>query len=161
MSIARRIAELYEVKMNAVLDRAADPGEMVDYTYVQLPELLAEVRGGEAGIAASREQAQSRGAVCGSRGPAGRQAEQAVRAGRDARRGRRWRAAPRTWLRHAGYGWGEDPMRAEEQEDRRRRAAAAGEDRGVRHAGGSDQGRLHRGARPGRYRRGLRRDLRE
>jgi phage shock protein A len=48
MSIARRIAELYEVKMNAVLDRAADPREMVDYSYVQLQELLAEVRRGTA-----------------------------------------------------------------------------------------------------------------
>ena len=30
--------------MNAALDRAADPRELVDYTYVQLQELLAEVR---------------------------------------------------------------------------------------------------------------------
>ena len=84
MSIARRIAELYEIKMNAVLDRAADPGEMVDYTYVQLQELLAEVRRGAAGIAASREQAQSR--ASGLRQAAdrlGEQAEQAVQAGRD------------------------------------------------------------------------------
>ena len=41
MSIARRIAELYEVKMNAVFDRAADPREMVDYSYIQLQELRA------------------------------------------------------------------------------------------------------------------------
>jgi hypothetical protein len=32
MNIARRNAELYEVKINAVLDRAADPREMVDYS---------------------------------------------------------------------------------------------------------------------------------
>jgi len=54
MSIARRIAELYKVKMNAVLDRAADPGELVDYSYVQLQELLGEVRRGAADVAASR-----------------------------------------------------------------------------------------------------------
>ena len=84
MSIARRIAELYEVKMNAVLDRAADPGEMVDYTYVQLQELLAEVRRGVAGIAASREQAESRaGGLRQVADRLGEQAEQAVQAGRD------------------------------------------------------------------------------
>jgi len=60
MSIAHRIAELYEVKMNAVLDRAADPRELVDYSYVQLQELLAEVRRGTAEIAASRQRAQQR-----------------------------------------------------------------------------------------------------
>ncbi len=84
MSIARRIAELYEVKMNAVLDRAADPGEMVDYSYAQLQELLAEVRHGQAEIAASRKRAESR--ATGLRQAAdrlGEQAEQAVRAGRD------------------------------------------------------------------------------
>ena len=58
MSIARRIAELYEVKMNAVLDRAADPAELADYSYVQLQELLAEVRRGTAKPAASRQRAQ-------------------------------------------------------------------------------------------------------
>jgi len=60
MSIARRIAELYQVKMNAVLDRAADPRELVDYSYVQLQELLAEVRRGRAQIAAGRKRAESR-----------------------------------------------------------------------------------------------------
>ena len=60
MSIARRIAELYEAKLNAVLDRAADAGELVDYSYVQLQELLAEVRRGTAEIAASRQRAQQR-----------------------------------------------------------------------------------------------------
>ena len=84
MSIARRIAELYNVKMNAVLDRAADPRELVDYSYVQLQELLAEVRRGTAGIAASRERAELR--VSGLQQAAdrlGEQAEQAVLAGRD------------------------------------------------------------------------------
>ena len=48
MSIARRIAVLCEVKMNAALDRAAAPRELVDYSYLQLQELLAEVRRGTA-----------------------------------------------------------------------------------------------------------------
>ena len=34
MGIAQRIAELYAAKMNAVLDRAADPRELADYSYV-------------------------------------------------------------------------------------------------------------------------------
>jgi hypothetical protein len=81
MSIARRIAELYEVKMNAVLDRAADPREMVDYSYVQLQELLSEVRRGTAGIAAARKRAELR--ISDLQRAAGRLGGQAVRAGRD------------------------------------------------------------------------------
>lgn len=84
MGIARRIAELYEVKMNAVLDRASDPREMVDYSYVQLQELLAEVRRGTAEIAAARKRAELR--ISDLQQAADRldgQAEQAVRAGQD------------------------------------------------------------------------------
>jgi len=84
MSIAHQIAELYNVKMNAALDRAADPRELVDYTYVQLQELLAEVRLGAAEIAASCSRAELR--VSSLRRAAdrlGEQAEQAVLAGRD------------------------------------------------------------------------------
>lgn len=84
MSIARRIAELYEAKMNAVLDRAADPRELVDYSYGQLRELLAEVHRGIAEITASRKQAELR--ISGLQQAADRladQAEQAVRADRE------------------------------------------------------------------------------
>ena len=84
MSIAHRIAELYTAKMNAVLDRVADPGELADYSYAQLRDLLAEVRRGTAQVAASREQAERR--VSGLRHAADRlseQAEQAVHAGRE------------------------------------------------------------------------------
>jgi phage shock protein A len=84
MSIARRIAELYQVKMNAVLDRAADPRELVDYSYIQLQELLAEVRRSVARVAASRKRAESRvSGLCRAAGRLGEQAEQAVRAGRE------------------------------------------------------------------------------
>jgi phage shock protein A len=84
MSVARRIAELYEIKMNAVLDRATDPSEMVDYSYAQLRELLAEVRQGTANIAASRTRAERQ--VSGLQRAAdrlGEQAEQAVAAERE------------------------------------------------------------------------------
>ncbi len=84
MSIARRIAELYEVKMNAVLDRTADPREMVDYSYVQLQDLLAEVRRGTADIAAARRRAELRiSDLQQAADRLGGQAEQAVRAGQD------------------------------------------------------------------------------
>ena len=84
MGVARRIAELYEVKMNAVLDRAEDPREMVDYSYAQLQELLAEVHRGAAEIAAGRRRAEMQ--VSGLQRSADRlqeQAEQAVAAGRE------------------------------------------------------------------------------
>jgi len=84
MSIARRIAELYEVKMNAALDRAADPRELVDYSYLQLQDLLAEVRRGTAEIAAARSRAELRaGDLQRAADRLGEQAEQAVRAGQD------------------------------------------------------------------------------
>ena len=116
MSIARRIAELYNVKMNAALDRAADPRELVDYTYVQLQELLAEVRRGAAEIAASRSRAESR--VSGLRRAAdrlGEQAEQAMRAGREdlARQALARRAALLAQVSRLGEQL--DVLRAEEQ----------------------------------------------
>jgi len=84
MSIARRIAELYEVKMNAVLDRAADPRELVDYSYVQLQELLAEVRRGTAEIAAGRQRAQQRiSELQRAADRLGEQAGQAMQAGQE------------------------------------------------------------------------------
>jgi phage shock protein A len=84
MSIAHRIAELYAAKMNAVLDRVADPGELADYSYAQLRDLLAEVHRGTAQVAAAREQAERR--MSELRHAADRlseQAEQAVQAGRE------------------------------------------------------------------------------
>jgi phage shock protein A len=84
MSIARRIAELYEAKLNAALERATDPREMVDYSYVQLRELLSEVHRGAARIAAARRRADLR--ISDLQQAAGRldvQAEQAARAGQD------------------------------------------------------------------------------
>ncbi len=84
MGVARRIAELYEVKMNAVLDRATDPREMLDYSYDQLLDLLAEVRRAVADVKASRKAVELR--VTGLQRAADRlekQAEQAVAAGHE------------------------------------------------------------------------------
>ena len=84
MGVARRIAELYEVKMNAALDRATDPREMLDYSYRQLQDLLTGVHRAITQIAASRNRAERQ--VSGLQRAADRlggQAEQAVVAGRE------------------------------------------------------------------------------
>ena len=60
MSTVRRIAELYETTMNAVLDRVANPRELADYSYTQLRELLAEVQRDTVQVAASRKHAERR-----------------------------------------------------------------------------------------------------
>ena len=57
MSIGRRIAQLYEVTVNALLDRAADPGEALDYSYRQQQNLLLRLRRDLAEVAATRVRA--------------------------------------------------------------------------------------------------------
>ena len=82
MSTGRRIAELYEAKMHAVLDRVANPRELADYSYTQLRELLAEVARDTVQVAGSRKHAEWR--VSELRRSADRlcdQAEQAMAAG--------------------------------------------------------------------------------
>jgi phage shock protein A len=58
MSLARRIAELYQAKVNALLDRAEDPREMLGYSYVQQQEFLRVVRSAVTDVAASRKRAE-------------------------------------------------------------------------------------------------------
>ncbi len=43
MSVARRLALLFKVKANKVLDRAEDPREVLDYSYQRQVEMLAKV----------------------------------------------------------------------------------------------------------------------
>lgn len=84
MGIARRIAELYETRVNALLDRAEDPREMLDYTYAEQQVFLRRMRGAVADVAASRKLAGMQQAE--ARRTADRlavQAEQAVAAGQD------------------------------------------------------------------------------
>ena len=57
MSIGRRIAHLYEVTVNALLDRAADPREALDYSYRQQQNLLLRLRRDLAEVAATRMRA--------------------------------------------------------------------------------------------------------
>lgn len=84
MGIARRIAELYEVKVNALLDRAENPAELLDYSYAQQQELLRRIRRVLTEVTASRirartQQDQVRRFADRLRG----QAEQAVAAGEE------------------------------------------------------------------------------
>jgi phage shock protein A len=53
MGIASRLALLFRVKANKVLDRAEDPREVLDYSYQRQVEMLAGVRRGLADVATS------------------------------------------------------------------------------------------------------------
>lgn len=84
MGIGRRIAQLYEVKVNALLDRAEDPHEVLDYSYARQQELLLRIRRAITDIAAARTRAgmqehQLRRAAARLQ----RQARQAAVAGQD------------------------------------------------------------------------------
>lgn len=84
MSIARRIAELYEARVNALLDRAEDPRELLDYSYAEQQVFLRRMRRAVVDLVASRKLAGTQQAA--ARRTADRlavQAEQAVLAGQD------------------------------------------------------------------------------
>jgi phage shock protein A len=84
MGVARRIAEQCQVKVNALLDRAEDPREMLDYSYAQQQQFLQVMRAAVADVAASRDRARAQEDEL--RRAAGRlraQAEQAIAAGQE------------------------------------------------------------------------------
>ncbi|WP_227997539.1 PspA/IM30 family protein [Nocardia australiensis] len=56
MSIAKRLALLFRVKANKLLDRGEDPREVLDYSYQRQLEMLAQVRRGLADVATSRKR---------------------------------------------------------------------------------------------------------
>jgi phage shock protein A len=84
VGIARRVAELYEVKINALLDRAEDPREMLDYSYARQQDYLQEMREAAVDLGASRKRAAfQEGELRRSAERLRTQAEQAVATGRD------------------------------------------------------------------------------
>ncbi|HXW87671.1 MAG TPA: PspA/IM30 family protein [Streptosporangiaceae bacterium] len=84
MGIARRVAELYEVKVNALLDRAEDPREMLDYSYARQQDYLREMREAAVDLGASRNRAGTQERDLRRSAERLRtQAEQAVAAGKD------------------------------------------------------------------------------
>ena len=96
MGVARRIAELYEVKVNALLDRVEDPREMLDYSYAQQQAMLHRLQQQATEVAASRHLAQMQETqLQHSADRLQDQAEQAVAAGKEelARQALAWRSA--------------------------------------------------------------------
>ncbi|MHA6757996.1 PspA/IM30 family protein [Streptacidiphilus sp. PAMC 29251] len=58
MSITRRLAELFSVKANKILDDAEDPREVLDFSYSRQLQLLQQVRRGVADVATSRKRVE-------------------------------------------------------------------------------------------------------
>ncbi|HET8684346.1 MAG TPA: PspA/IM30 family protein [Micromonosporaceae bacterium] len=84
MGIASRLAQLFRVKANKVLDRAEDPREVLDYSYERQLEMLAKVRRGLADVATSRRRLEIQlGQLRQSADRLHAQAGQAVEVGRD------------------------------------------------------------------------------
>jgi phage shock protein A len=115
VGIARRLAQLFRVKANKVLDRAEDPREVLDYSYERQLEMLTRVRRGAADVATSRKRLEIQlGQLRQSADRLRVQAGQAVELGRDdlAREALTRRAAIQTQL--ASIGAQRDTLRAEE-----------------------------------------------
>ncbi|WP_029894276.1 PspA/IM30 family protein, partial [Nocardia brasiliensis] len=84
MSIARRLALLFRVKADKLLDRSEDPREVLDYSYQRQLEMLARVRRGLADVATSRKRIElQQNQLQKSADHLSDQAEQAVAQGRD------------------------------------------------------------------------------
>ena len=84
MSILRRLAALFRVKVNKALDRAEDPREVLDYSYAQQLEMLQKVRRGVADVATSRKRVELQLIqLQQSAGKLQAQAQQALAAGRE------------------------------------------------------------------------------
>jgi phage shock protein A len=84
VSITRRIALLFRVKANKLLDRSEDPREVLDYSYQRQLEMLAQVRRGLADVATSRKRVElQQNQLRQSADRLQSQATQAVSQGRD------------------------------------------------------------------------------
>ncbi|MGP3970367.1 PspA/IM30 family protein [Streptomyces sp. 6N223] len=115
-SIAQRIAGLFRVKANKVLDRAEDPREVLDYSYTQQQEMLQKVRRGVADVATSRKRVETQIVQLGQSGEKlNEQAQQALAAGREdlAREALTRRAAVTSQI--ADLRGQQDALRAEEE----------------------------------------------
>ncbi len=84
MGIGRRIAQLYEVKVNALLDRAENLPEAIDYSYSRQQELLLRIRQAATEVAAARRRAgMQESELRRTAARLQRQTRQAVAAGRE------------------------------------------------------------------------------
>ncbi|NKQ58891.1 PspA/IM30 family protein [Amycolatopsis sp. K13G38] len=84
MSLSRRIADLFRMKVNKALDRAEDPREVLDYSYERQLEMLTKVNRGLADVATSRKRLELQLAqLHKSAETLTAQAQQAVSVGKD------------------------------------------------------------------------------
>lgn len=84
METERRLTELYQAKVNALLDRAEDPRDMLDYSYTRQQELLRQIRRAITDVAAAcHRAARHESELRRSAARLQRQARTAVAAGRD------------------------------------------------------------------------------
>jgi phage shock protein A len=84
VGIARRLAQLFQLKANKALDRAEDPREVMDYSYQRQLEMLTKVRRGVADVATSRKRLELQlNQLQQSADKLQRQAQQSVEIGRD------------------------------------------------------------------------------
>lgn len=84
VGIARRLAQLFQIKANKALDSAEDPREVMDYSYERQLEMLTKVRRGVADVATSRKRLELQlTQLQSSSGKLQSQAAQAVQMGRD------------------------------------------------------------------------------
>jgi phage shock protein A len=84
MSIPRRLAALFKIKVNKALDQAEDPREVLDYSYTQQLEMLQKVRRGVADVATSRKRVELQlHQLQQSAGKLQSQAQQALGTGRE------------------------------------------------------------------------------
>jgi phage shock protein A len=84
MSMMKRISLIFRAKANKALDKAEDPRETLDYSYVKQQELLQKVRRGVADVATSRKRVELQAQqLQQSSGKLQAQAQQALAAGRE------------------------------------------------------------------------------
>ncbi|MGW3045881.1 PspA/IM30 family protein [Kitasatospora sp. NPDC001159] len=82
--IGDRIAELFRIKANRVLDRVEDPREVLDFAHLQQLELLQQVRRGLADVATSHKRLElQEAALRTSERRLEEQAQQALAVGRE------------------------------------------------------------------------------
>lgn len=84
MGLLHRLAMVFRIKTNKMLDRAEDPRDVMDFSYQRQLEMLTRMRRGLADVATSRKRVELQiGQLRQSADKLHRQAEEAVATGRD------------------------------------------------------------------------------
>ncbi len=116
MSIGRRIAQLYEVTVNALLGRVADPREALDYSYRQQQDLLLRLRHDLEEVAATKMRAGlQESQLRDTAARLGRQARLAASAGQEESARRQLAVRTATLARAGELEAGEAALREDEE----------------------------------------------